>query len=219
MICPSPHDKRSRLRGQRHVAIVEAARALATEHGADGFTIEGVAGAAGVARRTVFNHFATVDHLLVAVCEQIFTEVTVELLGGLERGTATLPTGAAGNRAALEALCEATRSVDLPAAIATIHRVLGGPDPSDERADMIARTALEHVVEQLRERLVARAPEVDPLDLELTLALLTSGLASIGRRWVEDHPDVSTDVAARARADWDRLLDRLLLRLRAGYVG
>ena len=212
-------DRRSHLRGQRHVAIVEAARTLATDHGADGFTIEGVATLAGVSRRTVFNHFAGIDQLLVAVCEQIFTEVTIDLLAGLERGTATLPDGEAGSCAALEALCESTRSVDLPAAIATIHRVLGGPDPADERADAIARTALEHVVGRLRERLVDRAPGVDPLDLELTLTLLTGGLAAIGRRWVEEHPDLTTAVPPEARTDWDHLLDRLLHRLRAGYAG
>ncbi len=219
VICSPRDDKRSHLRGQRHAAIVEAARALATEHGADGFTVEGVARAAGVSRRTVFNHFSGIDQLLVAVCEQILTEVTLELLDGLERGTKSLPEGEARSRAALDALCESTRTVDLPTAIASVHRVLGLPDPADDRADTIARTALEHVVGRLRERLVARAPGVDPLDLELTLTLLTSGLAAIGQRWVEDHPDLTTDVAPDARADWDRLLDRLLHRLRVGHAG
>lgn len=217
--CTPLTDRRRASRDERHRALVDAARALATEHGAHGFTIDRVAAAAGVSRRTVFNHFAGLDQLLVAVCEQIFTEVTVELLEGLERGTASLPEGEARSRAALDALCESTRTVDLPAAIASIHRVLGPPDPADERAETIARTALEHVVGRLRERLVARAPGVDPLDLELTLTLLTSGLAAIGERWVEDHPDLTTDVPAAARADWDHLLDRLLHRLRAGYAG
>ena len=218
MICSPAGDRRTRLRDERHAAIIDAARALATDHGADGFTVEGVARVAGVSRRTVFNHFAGVDQLLVAVCEQIFTEVTVDLIDGLERGTASLPEGAGSSRAALDALCESTRDVDLPAAIAAIHRVLGPPDPDDERADVIARTALEHVVGRLRERLVARAPGVDPLDLELTLTMLTGGLAAIGQRWVEEHPDLTTDVPARARTDWDHLLDRLLHRLRSGYA-
>lgn len=218
VICSSAADRRTDRRDERHGAIVEAARTLATEHGADGFTVEGVARVAGVSRRTVFNHFAGIDQLLVAVCEQIFTEVTVDLLASLELGTTDLPEGEAGSRAALEALCESTRSVDLPAAIATVHRVLGGPGPADERADTIARTALEHVVGRLRERLVARAPAVDPLDLELTLTLLTGGLAAIGRRWVEEHPDLTTDVSPAARNDWDHLLDRLLHRLRSGYA-
>ncbi len=211
-------DGRGVLREQRRTAIVQAARALAADHGADGFTVESVARAAGVSRRTVFNHFAGVDQLLVAVCELIFTEVTVDLLDGLDRGTAALPDGEDGSRAALDALCESTRAVDLPAAIATIHRVLGRPDPSDERADTIARTALEHVVGRLRERLLDRAPAVDPLDLELTLTLLTSGLAAIGRRWVEEHPDLTTTVPPDARTEWDHLLDRLLHRLRSGYA-
>ena len=219
MICSPRDDRRSHLRDQRHAAIVEAARTLATEHGADGFTVEGVARVAGVSRRTVFNHFSGVDQLLVAVCEQILTEVTVDLLESLEHRTAALPEGDAGSRAALEALCESTRSVDLPDAIATVHRVLGGPDPADERADAISRTALEHVVGNLRDRLVSRAPAVDPLDLDLTLTLLTGGLAAIARRWVEQHPDLTTDLSPESRADWDHLLDRLLLRLRAGYSG
>ena len=93
------------------------------------------------------------------------------------------------------------------------------PTWPDERADAISRTAFEHVAGRLRERLQDRAPGLDPLDLELTLTLLTSGLTAIARRWLEEHPDLAPDVPPGARADWDRLLDRLLHRLRAGYAG
>ena len=71
----------------------------------------------------------------------------------------------------------------------------------------------------LRERLLERAPGLDPLDLELTLTLLTSGLATIARRWLEEQPTPPTRVSPDARAAWDRLLDRLLHRLRAGHAG
>ncbi len=235
----TPVDQHLPLREQRHRALVDAARALATEHGADGFTVDRVAMLAGVSRRTVFNHFAGMDQLLVAVCEQILTEVTTDLLEGVDRGTADLPVGVAGGPAALDAVCEATRDVDLPTAIVTIQHVLGGPDVADERADAISRTALEHVAGRLRERLLERAPGLDPLDLELTLTLLTSGLATIARHWLEEHaspaPDVRHEnprfapeksmtsgpvrVTPDARAAWDRLLDRLLHRLRAGHAG
>lgn len=215
----SPVDQHVPLREQRHRALVDAARALATEHGADGFTVDRVATLAGVSRRTVFNHFAGMDQLLVAVCEQILTEVTTDLLEGVDRGTTDLPAGAAGGPAALDAVCEATRDVDLPTAIVTIQHVLGGPDVADERADAISRTAFEHVAGRLRERLLERAPGLDPLDLELTLTLLTGGLATIARHWLEEQPAPPTRVSPEARAAWERLLDRLLHRLRAGHAG
>ncbi len=207
------------LRERRRAAILDAARSLAAEQGATGFTIDRVATRAGVSRRTVFNHFAGLDQLMVAVCEQILTEVTADLLEGIDRGTTSLPTGPVGSRAALEAVCEATREVDLPRAIVVIALVVGGTDVPDERADGISRTAFELVAGRLRERLQHRAPDLDPLDLELTLTLLTSGLAAIARHWVLDHPDLDPEVPADARADWDLLLDRLLLRLRVGHSG
>jgi TetR/AcrR family transcriptional regulator of autoinduction and epiphytic fitness len=220
MIRVRSSDGRGALREQRRAAIIDAARGLAAEHGADGFTIDRVASRAGVSRRTVFNHFTGLDHLMVTVCEQILAEVTSDLLAGVDRCTAHLPDAPRDGPAALDAVCEATRGVDLPTAIVTISQVVGGTDVAHERADSISRTAFELVAGRLRERLQARAPGLDPLDLELTLALLTSGLSAIARRWIEDHHDLlGPDVPPGARADWDRLLDRLLRRLRAGYAG
>ncbi|NYE36202.1 AcrR family transcriptional regulator [Nocardioides cavernae] len=219
MICTPSGDGRRASRDERHRALVDAARALASEHGAHGFTVDRVAAAAGVSRRTVFNHFAGLDQLLVAVCEQVLAEVTTDLLAGVDRLTAELPPGEAGSRAAVDAVGEACRGVDLPTAIVTIHHLLGGPRELDERAAGISRTAFEHVGGRLRSRLLERAPGLDPLDLELALALLTNGLALIAGHWLEQHPDLTTDVPPAARADWDRLLDRLLHRLRVGHAG
>ena len=68
-------------------------------------------------------------------------------------------------------------------------------------------------------RLRARAPGLDPVDLELGLALLFAGITTIAGLWLDAHPDLPTVVPAKARRDWDDLLDRLLLRLRAGTAG
>ena len=219
----STDDRRSLLRDERHVAIVDAARALATEHGADGFTVEGVARAAGVSRRTVFNHFTGIDQLLVAVCEQILAEATTAILEHVDRVAAALPDGQAGGLAgglaALDAVGEAAREVDLATAIVTIHRMLGCPAPDDERAHSISRTAFGHVGGSLRERLRTRAPGLDEVDLELGLALLFAGITTIAGLWLEAHPDLDGDLSSAARADWDQLLDRLLHRLRTGNAG
>ena len=214
-----PVDGRSALREERRRAILDAARALATEHGADGFTVDQVAARAAVSRRTVFNHVAGLDQLLVAVCEQILAEATVDRRAEVERRPADRPPGPAGGRAALDAVAEATRGVDLPTAIATIHRVLGSPEVGDERAQGISRTAFDHVGGRLRQQLVERAPGLDPVDLEIDLALLFSGIVTIAGLWLEQHPGLAPDVPSDARAGWDALLDRVLLRLRSGRAG
>jgi TetR/AcrR family transcriptional regulator, regulator of autoinduction and epiphytic fitness len=217
---PSPAaDGRGALRLRRRDAIVEAARTLAGTGGADGFTVDQVAQRAGVSRRTVFNHFATVDHLLVAVCEQILAEATTDILEHVDRGTSALPAGDAGGRAALDAIGEAAREVDLASAIVTIHRMLGCPEPGDDRAQGISRTAFDHVGGLLRERLHERAPGIDAVDLELGLALMFAGITTIAELWLEAHPALDHDLTPAARADWDRLLDRLLIRLRTGNAG
>ena len=213
---PHPTDGRGALRLQRRDGILDAARSLAAAHGSDGFTVDQVAQLAGVSRRTVFNHFATVDDLLVAACEQILAEATTAILERVDAGTEAEGTG---GLAALDAVGEAARGVDLATAIATIHRMLGCPGPDDERAQRISRTAFDHVGGLLRERLHARAPGLDPVDLELGLALLFTGIVTIAGLWLDAHPDLPTAVPARARGDWDDLLDRLLRRLRIGTAG
>ncbi|WP_210439443.1 TetR/AcrR family transcriptional regulator [Nocardioides xinjiangensis] len=219
MLPPPAPDGRSAVREEHGRALVDAARALASERGARGFTIDQVAALAGVSRRTVFNHFGGIEQLLVAVCDQVLAEATADLLAAVDRLTGDLPTGTAGGRAALDALVEATREVDLATAIVTIHRVLGAPAAGDERAAAISRRAFEHVGGRLRGRLLDRAPHLDPLDLELTLTLLTNGLTLLAGHWLAQHPDLTADVPAVARADWDRLVDRLLHRLRVGHAG
>ena len=94
-----------------------------------------------------------------------------------------------------------------------------GGTASFVNSDGAARTAFDLVAGRLRERLLQRAPGLDPLDLELTLILLSNGLAAIAQHWIHAHPDLRVEIPADTRADWDRLLDRLLLRLRVGHAG
>ena len=65
----------------------------------------------------------------------------------------------------------------------------------------------------------AHLPGARWVDLEIGLGLLFSGIVTIAGLWLEQHPDLAPDVPPEARADWDALLDRVLLRLRIGHPG
>ena len=62
-------------------------------------------------------------------------------------------------------------------------------------------------------------PDSTPSTSSSGLALLFAGITTIAGLWLEAHPDLDRDVSSKARADWDRLLDRLLHRLRTGNAG
>lgn len=65
-------DKRSARKAENRIAIVEAAESLILEGGYGALNAEALAERAGVSRRTIFNHFASVDDVLVTRMNQYF---------------------------------------------------------------------------------------------------------------------------------------------------
>ncbi|MDR0625741.1 MAG: TetR/AcrR family transcriptional regulator [Bifidobacteriaceae bacterium] len=103
-------DQKRRLTGgslkeRRRARIIVAAAELLDEREGAGFTVEEVATRAEVSRRTVFNYFASIDDLVVAV--------GADMLGGLvDNLRLELPAGASGSPA--EVLPDAVAAVLAP---------------------------------------------------------------------------------------------------------
>jgi two-component system sensor histidine kinase TctE len=93
----------------------------------------------------------------------------------------------------------------------TLGQIHGTIDRAIRLANqMLAMAKVEQVHEQ---------DAAGPVDLEIGLGLLFSGIVTIAGLWLEQHPDLAPDVPPEARAGWDALLDRVLLRLRIGHPG
>ncbi len=71
-------DKRSARKAENRIAIVEAAESLVLEGGYGALNAEALAERAGVSRRTIFNHFASVDDVLVTRLNQYFNRIFEE---------------------------------------------------------------------------------------------------------------------------------------------
>ena len=71
-------DKRSARKAENRIAIVEAAESLILEGGYGALNAEALAERAGVSRRTIFNHFASVDDVLVTRMNQYFNRIFEE---------------------------------------------------------------------------------------------------------------------------------------------
>lgn len=204
-------DRRAALKSRHRAAILEAAAGLVAERGGPTFSVDELAARADVARRTVFNHFGSLDEVLLSVCTSALTVVVDDFL-------ATVASTAVGNGSRTEMLDElaaAIRRSDLPTAIVTLNEVIGGTEFLRDRAGDLARASFQRVGDRLREEVARRYPAADGLDIELLVSSLMVGLSVISRHWL-DRTGASLDDAARAT--WDQLLARLLHSVRSGYM-
>lgn len=184
--------------------------------GPGGFTVDEVAAAAGVSRRTVFNHFPTFENLLVAVCEQVLAQVTKQLLHAIDAELANLPSDSSRHVAAIDGLCAAVRDTDLPTAMTTIVSIVGEDHGEQPRGQAISQAALDQVGRRLVAQVQAHVPDIDALVLGLTVAFLMNGIGVIARRWVKEYAATVTPASRRA---WRGYMTRLTDQLAGGYRG
>jgi AcrR family transcriptional regulator len=204
-------DRRAELKARHRAAIIAAARELLEEQGSPTFSVDDLAARADVARRTVFNHFASLDDVLLTVCADVLAVVVDEFLASVER----TPVGDGSRASMFDEIAAAVDESDLPTAIATIARIIGVPGESDERANALADAAFARVGGRLLDEVARRNPGVDPLDAELLVGSLMNGVAVIAKHWIVRTDAVLDDAS---RAEWKRLLGRLFDGVRSGYM-
>ena len=204
-------DRRAALKARHRAAILEAARDLLDERGGPSFGVDELAARADVARRTVFNHFASLSEVMLSVCDEALSVLVDDFLASVS-STAM----GDGSRAAMfDELAIAVHESKLVEPIAAIVRVLGGPAAADARTAELTGAAFGRVTSRLIVEVERRHPGADPLDVELLIGSLMNGIATIARHWV-DRTGARVDDASRAV--WEQLLARLLHSLRSGYL-
>ena len=202
-------DRRGALKARHRQAIVDAARRLIDVRQGPRFSVDELAAEADLSRRTVFNHFESLDEVILAACTEILDAVVASFR---EAATASAPGGGLGT--VLEEIVHAVRSTDLPHLTAYLWNALGGVEAPATRQQRFMQVALSRVADDLTVEVVRRNPSVDPLDAELLVSSLLHGVAVIARRWVDEFEGRTSPAARRS---WDDLMDRLVSRLRTGY--
>ncbi|HWU47973.1 MAG TPA: TetR/AcrR family transcriptional regulator [Humibacter sp.] len=209
MIEETVPDRRAALKARHRAAILEAARKLVEERGGPRFSVDELADRADVARRTVFNHFASLDEVLLTLC----ADELVVVVDQFTASVAGTPVGDGSRAALFDELSVALRSADLPSPIRRITTILDIRDPGDSRANVVSDMAYNRVGELLRHEIARRYDAADPLDVQLLVGSLMSGLAVIAAHWIAGAMPSDT-----SRAGWDELLTRLIDSIRSGYM-
>lgn len=210
LAAPTTPDRRTALKERHRAAILAAARSLVDERGGPRFTVDELAQRADIARRTVFNHFASLDEILLTLCADALEVIIDDFIAGV----AAAPVGDDSRASMFDEIAQMLGTADLPAAIARIALILGEPDPDDPRGRALSDEAFTRAATRLLGEVTRRHPKADPLDAELLVSSLMSGVIVIATHWIL-HTGVRLD--DEGRRDWNDLLTRLTDSVRAGY--
>lgn len=185
------------------------------ETGGTAFTVDELAERADVSRRTVFNHFASLEDVFAEVCAEVLGELIEKLAVPIDSAARTDGTSAEPGPAMLDELAEVVRSTDLVTPMAYLTRTLGGTDAGGPWHANLLNRALTEVGEGLTGVLRRRHPEADELDLQLLVSAFTGGVLVCHLHWWERTGAADDDAS---RAVWTELLDRLIHQLRTGFA-
>jgi TetR/AcrR family transcriptional regulator of autoinduction and epiphytic fitness len=211
VVISSTPDRRAALKARHRAAILAAAHDLVEERGGPRFNVDELAERADVARRTVFNHFASIDEVLLALSADALEVIIDEFIAAV----AASPVGDGSRASMFTELAEMLQHIDLPSVIASVSKILGDPDGDDARGRALTHETFARVAERLLHEVARRYPEADPLDTEVLVGSLMNGVGVIAKRWLGQSCG-STD--ARSRAEWDHLLARITDTIRSGYL-
>lgn len=187
---------------------MDAAAVLMRERLSAGFSVDELASAAEVSRRTIFNHFASIDEVVI--------EVFGHELGAVVERLATPPSGATGVGGSMfDELADTFRTTDLISPMVYLTRILGNEDPTlTARQAHLAARAFTAISERLIQEVRLRHPAADPLTVSLLVSSMTHGLMVIYSHWSTACGAVDTIDSRRL---WSQFLERLLESFSTGF--
>jgi AcrR family transcriptional regulator len=203
---PAPVDRRAAMKAKSRKAILDAAAALMHERRSTSFSVDELAAAADVSRRTVFNHFDSVEAVITAVAGRML----VDIVDAMEAEAAKT----SGDGATVLGDLAAAGSADhLVPTVAYLIEVLGADlsQPPPERGAVLMQRAISLFTVRMSAVITRRHPNVDELQAAFLVAAFNGGLLGLVGRW--GLATGGTDTAASRRV-WNDLLAGLVTVLR-----
>ncbi|WP_017593918.1 TetR/AcrR family transcriptional regulator [Nocardiopsis potens] len=208
---PARTGRREALKARHRSAIIDAASELMGELEGAHFTVDQLAERADVSRRTVFNHFGSLDEVVLEVLGRGLETI----VDGIDADLAAEPADRAAEAPVFDRLAAALRGTDLVTPIVRLTRVLGEPARAAAHGEAVL---FERAFTDLSARMAAivrrHHPEADAFTVDLMCSALVSGGLVVVRHWEEATGGVDT---AESRRVWDDLLARMVSAVRTGY--
>lgn len=198
-------DRRAALKAKSRKAILDAADRLMRERRSTGFSVDELAAAADVSRRTVFNHFDSLDAVVTAAAGRMLVDIIdameAEAAGGPDESATVLGDFAAAGSAD-----------HLVPTVAYLFEVLGGMEhASSERGAILMQRAIALFTARISAVIARRHPRVPELQAALLVSAFSGGLLGLVEPWAAATGGADTPASRRT---WNDLLAQLIAVLR-----
>lgn len=204
-------DRRERLKRANRRAIIEAAVSLIGERGLAGLTVDELASRADVSRRTVFNHFSSLDEIIPAA----FADVLRGVVDSFTQVAAATPVGERTAASMFGEIAAVVRTVDLVTPVSRLVRLLGAVEEGDPRRAQWVGEALRVTTARLAREARRRHAHADPLAVDVLVTSLISSLGVVSEHWLA-RTNARDDAASRLL--WSELMERALAIVENGYA-
>ncbi|WP_139824884.1 TetR/AcrR family transcriptional regulator [Agreia pratensis] len=202
---PTAMDRRAELKARHREAILDAADALILDRGRARFSVDELADRADIARRTVFNHFSSLDDVIMTTCTRTLNRAVDEFLA-----VAGVTPSSHGSRVHLfDEITAAIRAMDLPSLVLYFFGLLDGDDARKQNADSVFMRSSEDLTDEL-----TRRSGVDEFEVAILVSTLMNGIAVVARHWMVQSGGTLDESSRRL---WDSLLDRLIRIVGDGF--
>ncbi len=202
-------DRRAELKARHREAILDAADALIRERGKPQFSVDELAARADVSRRTVFNHFSSLDEVLMTTCTRLLSDV----VNDFRAATQTAPAADGSLVALFDEITSAVRAIDLPTVVAYLWGVLA-EERENGRSPHALGDVFTRATEQLSLEIADRNLAIDRFEIAILLSSVMNGVAVVSGHWITRTGGLLDE---SSRIVWDDLVDRLIASIRAGY--
>ena len=203
-------DRRAALKTANRQAIIVAAAQIVGERGLAGLTADELAARADVSRRTIFNHFASLDEIVPAGFAEAIGVIVEEFTAVAE----ATPVGEGTSASMFDEIARVIQASDIVTPVSRLLRLLGPKVDADVRQDVWAKEATRITSNRLTAEVLRRHPAADPLDVDVLVGSLVGGLGAVALHW---HVRTGASDDPESRAVWDELVDRVLSTFRDGY--
>jgi TetR/AcrR family transcriptional regulator of autoinduction and epiphytic fitness len=205
-------DRQQSLKNTHRRAIAEAAVFLAQQFGPGNFSADRLAAEAGVARRTLFNHFRSLDDAVYAGLSLILEEATSKVALALEAGAE--PGGAGDLSVAFDDIAAALLGVDLVGPLCQIVRTIASREPDHPGTNQWVTSVLASIIPSLESAAAVRAPESRASSRALLVRVILAAVYVAFDEWYAET-DAADDDASRVI--WRERFDTALAPLRTGF--
>lgn len=202
-------DRRAQLKARHRQSILDAADALIRERGSSQFSVDDLAARADVSRRTVFNHFTSLDDVVMTTCTRLLGAVVDDF----RAATRSVPVGDGGTGALFAEITDAVRAIDLPTVVAYLWGVLCG-DGNGAKSPHALGDVFTRATEELSREIADRSTAIDDFEVAILVSSVMNGVAVVSSHWIAR---TGGKLDESSRQVWDELLGRMIRSIQSGY--